>query len=109
MGRPPRLGGFAYIGKYTYFLTMCTAGREERFRDESTARMVIAQIRRTSLRFRFAVLAYCVMPDHIHLLVTGRSERSDLRRFVKHLKQSTGQLHAHRAKQPLWQEGYYDR
>jgi putative transposase len=57
----------------------------------------------------FAVLAYCVMPDHVHLLVHGRRHTSDLRRFVKRVKQSTGQRYSQKAKRPLWQEGYYDR
>src|SRR5687767_4703273 len=109
MSRPPRLPDFPYVGKYTYFLTTCTVRRQPVLRDEPVARMVVAQIRRTSRQFSFALLAYCVMPDHVHLLVAGRSDTSDLRRFVKRLKQSTGQLFAHHAQQPLWQEGYYDR
>jgi REP element-mobilizing transposase RayT len=49
------------------------------------------------------------MPDHVHLLLEGRSERSDFRGLIKSLKQSSGQRYASRAKQRLWQEGYWDR
>ena len=109
MSRPPRLAGFDYVGTHSYFLTICTNHREELFLDRALADLVVAQFRRTSSEMAFAVLAYCVMPDHLHLLVHGRHHTSDFRRFVKRLKQSTGQRYSHKAKRPLWQEGYYDR
>ena len=49
------------------------------------------------------------MLDHAHLLVEGTSDRSDFCRLIKSAKQSSGQSYAAAAKQPLWQEGFYDR
>jgi len=49
------------------------------------------------------------MPDHVHLLVEGRSVSTDLLKFVKRMKQSSGQAYSHLMKQRLWQEGYYER
>ena len=109
MSRPPRLAGFQYVGNYSYFLTLCTDQRSEAFRDDALARLAVDQIRRTARTFSFAILAYCVMPDHAHLLLNGRSAASDLRRFTKRFKQGTGQRYAHQRKRRLWQEGYYDR
>jgi putative transposase len=94
---------------HSYFLTICTNHREEMFLDRALADLVVAQFRRTSREMAFGILAYCVMPDHVHLLVHGRRHTSDFRRFVKRIKQSTGQSYSHSAKRPLWQEGYYDR
>ena len=108
MSRLPRLRGFDYCGRYSYFLTVCTHERRATFRDQSVASMVVEQILRAAQRFEFDVLAYCLMPDHAHLLVHGRSERSNLHRFVKRAKQSTGQIYAHAVKEPLWQDSYYD-
>lgn len=48
------------------------------------------------------------MPDHVHLLIEGRSERSDLHRFIKRSKQSSGQSYAMAGNGPLWQDSYYD-
>ena len=109
MSRPPRIPGFSYLGPYRYFLTFCTWHRREIFGDQDAATAVIAQIRRTARDSRFAVLAFCVMPDHVHLLVEGLSSSADLRRFVKCVKQSTGQTYRHRTGHRLWQEGYFDR
>ena len=109
MSRPPRLQGFEYRGRYSYFLTFCTYERREVFVDPSVADIVLQRILRYSDRFDFAVFAYCLIPDHLHLLLRGESDRADLRRFAKRTKQSTGQIYRGRATTPLWQEGYYDR
>ncbi len=49
------------------------------------------------------------MPDHLHLLVYGTSERADLKAFVIHYKKLTGFEYSRRAGRRLWQPGYYDR
>jgi len=55
------------------------------------------------------MLAYCFMPDHLHLLVEGVTAAADLRRFVKLAKQRSGAAHALQKHEPLWQEGYFER
>ena len=49
------------------------------------------------------------MPDHVHLLLEGLSESSDLQRFVTLAKQRSGWMFARRSREWLWQEGFYDR
>ena len=109
MSRPPRVEGFDYLGPYRYFVTFCTFDRRDLLSDVVIAQSVLSQFRRTSRRNKFTILAYCLMPNHVHLLVEGTTAHSDLRGYIKALKQSSGQRHAARAKQPLWREGYYDR
>ncbi len=38
----------------------------------------------------FDVIAYCFMPDHLHLLVEGKSDRSDGKPFIARAKQYSG-------------------
>ncbi len=49
------------------------------------------------------------MPDHVHVLVEGTTDAADFKKFIKRLRQSSGQAYAHRARSRLWQDGYYDR
>jgi putative transposase len=49
------------------------------------------------------------MPDHLHVLVEGLQESSDLEAFAKHFKQLTGFRYKRATGRRLWQEGYYDR
>jgi putative transposase len=79
------------------------------FGDAATAALVLWHFRRTAHCASFSIWAYCLMPDHVHLLVAGETPTADFRRFIKRLKQASGQAHAHRMRQRLWQEGYYDR
>ena len=109
MSRPPRIPGFNYFGPYRYFLTFCTLDRRETFRDSPVVALILAQFRRTARASAFDILAYCVMPDHVHLLVEGKTASADLLKLVKRLKQSSGQVYSYRTRERLWQEGYYDR
>jgi putative transposase len=109
MSRPRRLPGCTYRGPGRYFLTFCTNDRHAAFCDGDVAAAVIAQFRRTAKKTEFALLAYCLMPDHAHLLVEGTSAAADLRSFAARAKQTTGQTYARRARRLLWQERYYER
>ena len=57
----------------------------------------------------FAVVAYCFMPDHLHLLLAGE-EDSALKDFMnmKMFKQRCGFYFKRRYGTPLWQPSYYD-
>ena len=109
MSRPKRLLSHNYVGRGVYFLTFCTYERVEAFRDSEVAVRTLEQFRRTAAIEQFAIRAYCLMPDHVHLLVEGLSASSDLKRFAKMAKQRSGGVHRRRSGQRLWQEGYFER
>jgi len=109
MSRPPRFRRFSYLGHHRYLLTFCTIYRARLFEDAAVVNSALNQIRITARLERFALLAYCFMPDHLHLLVEGLDETSDLRRFAKMSKQRSGAAHALSRKSRLWQEGYWEK
>ena len=50
------------------------------------------------------------MPDHVHLVIEGTHEGSDLCRFVKIAKQRVAYVfRTERRISSTWQEGYYER
>jgi putative transposase len=107
--RPRRLTGVSYVGFQRYFVTTCTAFRNDVFYDYALGTETIQQILRLSREFEFALVAYCLMPDHLHLLAEGRSEQADLERFVKQAKQDTGFAFRRTHNRSLWQPGYHER
>jgi REP element-mobilizing transposase RayT len=109
MARPLRLPNVSYVGPARYFLTFCTLRRLPVFRDADVAAMTLSQFRTTAAQERFVILAYCLMPDHVHLLVEALSDGSDLRRFVKLAKQRSGGRYRRTHFTPLWQPGYFER
>jgi putative transposase len=52
---------------------------------------------------RFSVVAYCFMPDHVHLLVAGEADDADGRRFVARAKQYAGFHYQRTFGARLWQ------
>src|SRR5690606_13974703 len=49
-----------------------------------------------------------LMPDHIHVLVEGRTDEADGRRFFEGWRQKTGFTWKRSHRFGLWQEGYWD-
>jgi hypothetical protein len=66
--RPGRLKGFEYVGFVTYFVTICTEKHLRAFDDVDFGRWAVAQLLRQASLRKFEVSAYCLMPDHVHLL-----------------------------------------
>jgi len=106
---PPRVSGCTYRGLCRYFVTCCTHNRARVFADALAAQGLCAQIPPFFERRGLAVLAYCVMPDHVHLLLEGVDERADVVEALRAWKQRTGFDWKRRGSPRLWQKGYHDR
>ena len=70
---------------------------------------VLAQILRSARDERVAVIAYCFMPDHLHLLVEGTDPASHLTEFVRVFKQRSSFHWKKLSGSELWQRGYFER
>ncbi len=68
-----------------------------------TARAVVMELLRTTTRFEVEVVAYCVMPEHVGVLLAGRVDTADPRAAVRRWKQVSGTAHRERAGLTLWQ------
>src|SRR5437868_4461193 len=107
--RPRRLRNTPYIGYQRYFLTTCTAHKHRAFEIAGVAQACMLHLRRSGERHGFALVAYCFMPDHVHLLMYGTCAQADLQAFMNHFKKVTGFEYSQRFKRRLWQPGYHDR
>jgi putative transposase len=70
---------------------------------------VLLQFVNAAERSHFEVLAYCFMPDHLHLLVEGTSDDADLCSFVATAKRQAAYAAKARVRGRVWQPGYYDQ
>src|SRR5271157_4999099 len=103
-----RLNAEEYRGCRIYFVTICCEKRRPVFAEESKGRWALAQLMATSLRHKFTLHAYCIMPDHLHVVVEGATPACNLVKFVNAFKQRTGFEHRQACGEPLWQTRYYD-
>ncbi|MHB8378205.1 MAG: REP-associated tyrosine transposase [Dehalococcoidia bacterium] len=104
----PRLRDFEYAGTHAYHITIITRARDPLLVGE-TARFVASELERVARATAFEILAYTIMPDHLHALVNGTDDRAQLIRFVQRLKQHTSHQHIANNGTRLWQPSFHDR
>ena len=104
----PRLKHFDYTGPYAYFLTLVTRTRHRAFVSPTTVAIALDALEESLKKHRFTLHAYCLMPDHAHLLVGGGAG-SNLQEFVHHFKTLTGFRYKKATGRSLWQISYHDR
>jgi putative transposase len=108
-GHPEHLESFDYLGLYRHSLRFSTAARADHFVAPAHVEMVFEQIVRAASDERFAIVAYCFMPDHVHLLVEGLTDGSDCLAFIRRAKQFSGFYFKKAHGQRLWQRYGFER
>jgi putative transposase len=106
--KPERLRTFSYAGFHRDHLTFCTNDRRRVFVSPPPVEIVLVQIARAAAEQEFAVIAYCFMPDHLHLLLEGQTDHSDCRQFIRKFKQYSGFYYSKQFKGTLWQRYGYE-
>ena len=104
----PRLKGFSYRGLYTYFVTIGTHNSEAVFTSDEPFNLVFDILMSLTKEKGFELLAYCFMPDHLHLLVSGVTIESDLQKFISMFKQKSGFYYRKKFGKKLWHISYYE-
>jgi putative transposase len=88
-----------------HFLTFSCYRRQPNLGSPAARRQLETSLEATRARYRFQVLGYVVMPEHVHLLVT-EPERKSLAKAMQAFKQSVS--HCLGSSEPFWQTRYYD-
>jgi putative transposase len=102
--RPQRLG-ILYIGQPTYFITFCTRDRRKIPSLEKARTALVHYAERGFREFSVSVGSYVLMPDHIHLFVSGQPDFA-LSRWVAGLKREISKMLQVSSK--FWQPGFFD-
>ena len=79
------------------------------FVDHSAVHQVMMDLSRTAHDECFSVIAYCFMPDHLHLLAAGTHPAADFRQFMRIFKQRSAYRWKQQQGTALWQRSYFDR
>lgn len=103
-----RLGSLNYRGRQRYFVTICCFGRRRSFEDPRNCKFVLELLSSESAAHDFGVIAYCLMPNHVHFLAEGLEPSSDLLRFLKSFKIKSSRWFMRERHGVLWQRGYYE-
>lgn len=107
--RSLRLKDFHYKGPYIYFITSTTQNRSKVFLDYSFGKAVIQHLRGVRLKADCKIFVYCIMPDHMHILLSPSENSKNLSGVVQEIKGgSTKIFWKSGGKGKLWQQGFYD-
>jgi putative transposase len=90
----------------TYFTTFSTANRRSVFQVHVNAELMIATLRAYRDKGKFAVHAFVVMPDHVHVLLTPAPDVS-LEKAIQLMK--GGFSFQLKSKFNVWERGHFDR
>ena len=100
---PGHVEGFNYLGRHRYSLIFRTDAGRLLFTDAHIVGRVVRQLLRAATEHRFSVIAYCFMPDHLHLFIEGWSDDSDGKRFIDAFKQYSSCDYSQTGRGNLWE------
>ena len=103
---PPRLR-WIFSPNPVFFVTFCTYQRRKLLAADSVNSAFVAFARHAYTR-NIAVGRHVIMPDHLHLFVSGPDD-FELGRWIGVLKQNLAKQIEHPGtKSPIWQRGFFD-
>jgi len=100
---------FNYRGHHRYAITLPAGGPGVRLAEEKTVLAVLAALRETSRAHEFEVYAYCFLPDRLALIVRGKSDDADMKRFLSAFRPASAAAAAGYVTGPLWARKYQER
>ena len=104
---------FDYKGSdYTYFITICTNNKQNYFLNPEIASIVKDELLfRNEARKEINLYCYCLMPDHLHLLLSlNESYNKSLKNWICAFKRYTARIEhlMYFIKPPFWQRDFYE-
>jgi putative transposase len=103
-----RLSSGHYRGSIRVTFTFCIEGNNPLFSDNSVVDIFLKALKEAESKFDCKNWIYVFMPDHLHIIMEGNSEKSDLWKMDKLFKQKTGYWLAQNKSGIEWQKDFYD-
>ena len=104
-----------YRGIIRATFTVCTKNNVLLFTNDEVVKVFVENLRISNEKYQILNWCYVFMPDHLHILNEGKSERSDLLKGMRLFKQYCGYYLSKRHTQPKGcgyqvelQKDYYD-
>jgi putative transposase len=103
-----RLDNVCYTGNLAISFTACVKDKKELFVSDNVFYVFEKSLIEELNRYGCDAFVYVFMPDHLHLIVKGREENSNLKKGMDSFKQKTGFWLAGNMTEYRWQKDYYD-
>ncbi|MFQ5491823.1 MAG: transposase [Phycisphaerae bacterium] len=106
--RAPRLPGFDYSSDVPIHLTLCAA-QGVSFGATALAEIICENVEYYCTKLGFELYGYCLMPDHLHVLLSPAGSGRSMMEWLQAFKSFTGHEYARLGHSPpLWQRSAHD-
>ena len=107
--RSNRLSNYDYSKDRPVHVTVCTENKERILGSEVNARIVANELLKTAKDLGFNILCYCLMPDHLHVIVSPGESTLSLSKFLNIFKGRTTAIFRERKDlKKIWQRSAFD-
>jgi len=107
--RSNRLPSYDYSKDRPVHVTVCTDNKENIFDSEINAKIVIDELLKAAKDVGFRMLCYCLMPNHLHVIVSPGESTVTLSKFLNIFKgRTTAALRGRKDLKKIWQRSAFD-
>ena len=100
-----------YLTDQLYFVTSVVENREPIFLNENCIQILLRVLDEYAKKCSIEIIAFAVLPDHMHLLISPKSQKHTISGFMKSIKGKSA-IEINRVterKGRLWQHQFLDR
>jgi|WetSurMetagenome_2_1015567.scaffolds.fasta_scaffold209605_2 putative transposase len=97
-----------YIGEVYVAFTICTRSNSISLINNEIFRNIEKILLQELKKYNCTVEIYLFMKDHIHMIIKGNDEYSNLLNFMKSFKQKSGYFFLKNYPDTKWQKDFYD-
>ena len=106
--RKHRLSRECYRGQIAVAFTTCLRLEPATIVDAVAFELIHSKLIHAAAKFDCELTAWCLMPDHLHVLLFGRSPEADTWKAIVDFKQQTGYWLKTNRPGIVWQRDFYD-
>ena len=100
-----------YVEGGTYFFTLVTRDRKHLFQYPDSCEIIITGVEKVKSLHPFELIAFCILPDHVHLLLSLPEGISDYSNIIKEVKRYVTiriRKHLNQPNLVIWQDRFWE-
>jgi putative transposase len=105
-----RLKDFDYTSPRPYLITICSRNKEALFINDKLNQLIIECLMEEKKKAGFKIFVYCLMPNHLHLLLAPSAKEISVSEFIGAFKSKTTRIGwEYGISGKMWQGRFHDR
>lgn len=99
-----------YEENAVYNITCNTYSRQPIFKEKKAAAFLMNILGYYKIVLKFNLYCYCIMPDHLHIIIQPRSAKYNISEIMRHIKGSFARAYNNliRKNGIIWQRRFFD-